>query len=98
MNLNDYTDPANPYTPRPKASQAVARAKRETQDELAPTPVKRDYTLLAAVVGILSLVGVLVLAFVQPAPRPLAIAQPTTVIVFTVQKAVATPVPTIVTE
>ncbi len=95
MNLNDYTDPANPYTPRPKASQAVARAKRENASDDAPTPVKRDYTLLATAVGLLSLVGVLVLAFVQPAPRPLVLEQPTTV---SAQKVAPTPAPTFAPE
>jgi hypothetical protein len=34
MDLHDYVDPADPYTPRPKASQAVAAARRA----LGPAP------------------------------------------------------------
>jgi hypothetical protein len=41
VNLDEYKDPADPYAPRPKASQAVAAQKRQrpTHDTEPITPL-----------------------------------------------------------
>lgn len=84
MDLTDYEPTAAviDHTPRPKASQTVAAAKRAAQpadpDELpltiAPAPLTRQHWLLASL-GVLAVVGVLGLAVSQlsmPA-RPLQV-------------------------
>jgi hypothetical protein len=86
MNLDDYESPppdfATEYAPRHGASKIVAAARLERQrneaGEDAPpaAPQQNVMPILAGVVGVLAVAGVIALAFVQPAPRPIVRERP----------------------
>jgi hypothetical protein len=83
MNITDYEPTATAIddTPRPKASQAVAAAKRAAPHDEAPAPSANspriNHQLLMGIAGVLSVIGVLALIVLQPrALRPIQL-QPT---------------------
>ena len=79
MNIHDYTDPTDPYAPRPRASQEVARARLERTAEAADAPAPpaghvRAQLIVNLVISAIIVAGV-ILVFVLLAgsdPQPLA--------------------------
>jgi hypothetical protein len=77
MQIEDYTDPTDPYAPRKGASKLAAAAKRERQDDEPITPrviPARRYVPfgVGAIVLIVLMIGAA--TYQLPGARPLAIA------------------------
>lgn len=85
MNLNDYDGPPDPYAPRPKASQAVAAAKRAAQpgrpthdtEPIAPLATRTRYAVPFGIGAALLIALMIMAASYQlarlPGAQPLAI-------------------------